>query len=233
MQSIADLDLFELTIGGKDFSLDPDPYMLAAKKRHSWLAKSEYGYVVTDYDAFADLLGNDKQLVFSSDHLVQIMGAEGTEWGRFQLNHMLTKSGADHQRLRSSISKAFMPRSVQTYHDRIRSVVNGLLDEWAPKGSFDFTEFAANFPVAVMLGLLGADPARIAEIKHALEGAAENLSLNRAAFPRASKAFDDLWAFIDRLINERKAKGNPGEPDLLDSVITAETEGKLTDIEVR
>ncbi|CAN7639371.1 hypothetical protein LJR219_005011 [Phenylobacterium sp. LjRoot219] len=48
-------------------------------------------------------------------------------------------------------------------------MVADLLDEWAPKGAFDFVEFAGQFPIRVMFGLIGADPAVIPSIQKSME----------------------------------------------------------------
>ena len=39
--------------------------------------------------------------------------------------------------------------------------ITGLLDEWTPKGAFDFEEFASYFPITVMCRLTGASPEAI------------------------------------------------------------------------
>jgi cytochrome P450 len=44
----------------------------------------------------------------------------------------------------------------------MRQVISRLLDEWAPKGAFDFEEFASHFPITVMCSLIGASPGCVA-----------------------------------------------------------------------
>jgi cytochrome P450 len=61
----------------------------------------------------------------------------------------------------------------------------------------------------------------------------QSFSLDRALFPLIRRAFDDLWEFVDGLVNERKASPNRGEPDLLDAVIAVEGEGKMNPTELR
>ena len=38
----------------------------------------------------------------------------------------------------------------------MRKVIGEVLDEWVPKGRFDFEEFVSYFPITVMCTLLGA-----------------------------------------------------------------------------
>ena len=84
-----------------------------------------------------------------------------------------------------------------------------------------------------MFGLVGVPAARIPEVKDMLEIVGQSFSLDRRIFPQIRQGFDDLWAFVDSVVNDRKARGNPNVPDLLDAVIAAETEGKITPTELR
>jgi len=146
---------------------------------------------------------------------------------------LIARDGADHERMRSAVSRAFLPRAVKTYGDRIRSVVANLLDEWELKERFDFETFASRFPVAVMFGLVGVPPARIPEVKDMLEIVGQSFSLDRRLFPKITQGFDDLWAFVDHIVNGRNNNANPHEPDLLDALIAAEHAGKITPTELR
>ena len=233
MSTVLGLDLYDLPIGEQLFANDPNPHMIAARQRHPWLAKSDFGIVITEYHACDDIMRMDEKLKTPAEHIVQIMGGEGTNWARFQVEGLIARDGADHERMRSAVNKAFSPRAVKTYGDRIRKVVSMLLDEWAPKESFDFEAFAARFPVAVMFGLVGVPPARIPDVEDMLEIVGQSFSLDRRIFPQIRQGFDDLWEFVDGVVNERKAKGNPEGLDLLDAVIAAETEGKITPTELR
>jgi cytochrome P450 len=69
---------------------------------------------------------------------------------------MLNRSGAEHARLRASVSAAFGRSRVKQMRPLMQTTVSALLDEWAPKGTFDFVEFAANFPIRIMFALIGA-----------------------------------------------------------------------------
>jgi cytochrome P450 len=233
MSTVADLDLYELPIGEQSFANDPDPYMIAARRKHSWLAKSAFGIVITDYDACDNIMRLDEKLKTPAAHIVEIMGGHGTNWARFQVEGLIARDGADHERMRSAVSRAFLPRAVKTYGDRIRSVVANLLDEWELKERFDFETFASRFPVAVMFGLVGVPPARIPEVKDMLEIVGQSFSLDRRLFPKITQGFDDLWAFVDHIVNGRNNIANPHEPDLLDALIAAEHEGKITPTELR
>jgi cytochrome P450 len=231
MTRVDQLELARLDVASEAFAADPVPRLEAARATHPWLAVSDAGFVVTDYPAMKDILSMDENVEFSVETIVDLMGARGTGWGHFTLEMMLARSGSEHQRLRGSVAEAFTPRSINRLRPLMRSVVADLLDEWAPKGRFDFAEFAANFPVAVMFRLIGADPALIPQIRSSLEVQGLSYSLNPAMMPQIEASYQHLWDFVDGLIRERGTAGGHG--DLLDDLIGANTSGVLNDIELR
>src|SRR5271165_235313 len=149
MQTVTELALPHLPLGDAAFAVDPMPYIEAARRQHPWLAKCDFGYVVHEYQAIRDLAYMDDKFRPSMDTITEIMGAKGTPWGEFMDNLMLAKTGPEHARIRSSVAASFTPKNINRYRPLMRERVSQLLDEWAPKGAFDFTEFAAHFPITV------------------------------------------------------------------------------------
>jgi cytochrome P450 len=231
MPSVNELELAHLPIETPELAIDPMPYFETARRQHPWLAKSNAGLVVTDYTAMKEILHKDENLRMSSTEIVDLMGARGTGWGRFTEEMMLSKSGADHARLRGSVAQAFSPRSVNRLRPVMKEVVSNLVDEWAPKGAFDFADFAANFPIRVMFGLMGADPALLPDLRASLEVQGSSYSLEPWRMPIIEEAYQVLWRFVDDRINERGTAGGRG--DLLDELIAANTAGALDDEELR
>jgi len=232
MPDVSKLDLYELSLDEQYFADDPDPHMLAALARHPWLARSSFGIVVTERDAVDELLRMDDRLKTPADHIVRIMGGEGTNWARFEHECLIARDGDAHTRIRSAVSRAFTPRAVDGYRERIGSVVSGLLDEWAPRGRFDFEDFASRFPVAVVFGLLGVPQTHLEDVKEWLEILGQSFSLNPALFPQIDGAFNRLWDFAEGLVQQRLAAGCGGDADILDVLIAAETGGSLSRTEV-
>ncbi|MEO8423104.1 MAG: cytochrome P450 [Actinomycetota bacterium] len=65
----------------------------------------------------------------------------------------------DHTRVRSLVSKAFTPRMVEGMRERIRLMMDGLVDDIAGAGEFDLlSALAEPLPVAVIAELLGVPP---------------------------------------------------------------------------
>lgn len=233
MPSVAELELYNLPIGEQIFADDPDPHMIAARHKHSWLARSPFGIVITEYVACGEILLMDDRLKTPAEQVVEIMGGAGTNWARFEVECLIARDGADHDRIRSAVKMAFSPRAVKAYQGRIRDVVSSLLDEWAPKARFDFEDFASRFPVAVMFGLMGVPPARISEVKEWLEIVGQSFSLDRRLFPRIVKGFDELWQFIDGLIKAREVSQIRDPTNLLDELVAAQSSGSISATELR
>ena len=231
MPAISDLELVHLPIASPEFGEDPMPFMAEARARHPWLASSDIGTIVTEYHAIDEIMRRDDKLKMPGEEIAAIMGSEGTGWGDFCVEQMIVGSGERHARLRGSVSAAFGPGSVKRLRPIMRDTIEQLLDDWAPRASFDFTEFAANFPVRVMFALIGTPADKLPEIISSLEihGQSFNLEVEKMGIIEA--AYQVLWRFVDELIEER---GNAGENgDLLDDLIAAEARGDINAKELR
>lgn len=228
---LADLDLGHLPIETPQFAADPTPWLDAARQRHPWLAHSNLGPVLTSYRAIDAIMRMDHALKMPGAEIAALMGAQGTGWGDFAQDMMLVRDAAEHQRLRSAVSAAFGPASVKRMRPVMVKTISRLLDEWIPKGAFDFAEFAANFPVRIMFALIGGDVAKLPAIISSLEVQGSSFNMIVEDMPKIEAAYQVLWRFADELIAERGPEGAEG--DLLDDLITANTRGELSDKELR
>ena len=233
MQLVSDLDLPELPIEGAEFSADPMRFLEPARQKHPWLAKFSKGYVVHGYEATKELLYMDKKMGPHFSGLIEYYGAEDTDWARFMGDQMATISGPRHDRLRASVAAAFTPRHANRTRPLMRKVISDLLDEWAPKGAFDFADFASYFPITVMCGLLGVPSGPVREIRDALDLQMACMTMNRDIFPAILEAYGMLRDFAAGLIAEREASAALDEDQLLDALIASKNAGKLSDDELR
>jgi cytochrome P450 len=231
MALISELDLPHLPITSVELGNDPCPFFAAARSRHEWLASSDLGFVVTSYRAIDELLRLDSKLKMPGEEIVRIMGAEGTGWGQFAVDQMLVSGGERHSRLRGSVKSAFAPANVRTLRPIMRETISRILDEWAPKETFDFTKFAAEFPVRVMFALIGAPIDRLTDIAHCLEIHGESFNLEVEKMGVIEEAYQTLWRFVDDLVMAR-ADGTE-KKNLLDEMIDANRSGALSDVELR
>lgn len=228
---IGELNLMDLPIEDRAFGVDPEPWFRQAREQHPWLAKFSHGYLVHGHHEIRDLIQMDDKLHIATDDVVEIMGATDTPWGDFMKALLISRHGADHKRMRDALKPFFKPRRIAAHVDLIREVVSTLLDDWAPKGEFDFTEFASNFPVAVMFGLIGADLADLPKIKWALEVQGLSYSLDPSLLPEMEKAHAMMMAFNSDLVAKRRASGEERD-DLLQELVKAEDKGILSHQEV-
>ena len=222
-----------LPIDTPEFSADPDPFHIAAMRDHPWLGRFTQGYAVYGYEASAELMADDENLVPGLGPIVDFYGMRGTMWGRFMEEMLLSATGEIHTRLRASVQHAFTPRRANQVRPMMQQAIGDLLDEWAPKGAFDFAEFAAFFPITVMFGLLGVPTGPIDRIRHAIEGHVASLAIDMASKPGMLIAWEELWQFADTLIKDREESGLVEEESMLDSLIASKNAGQLDDVELR
>jgi cytochrome P450 len=234
MQQAADLDLPYLTMEEDAFAVDPFPHFAAARAQHPWLARWTLGYVVTDYRAMRDLFAREDRMRMMYDDIVAIMDAKGTPWGDFQERHMLSMEGAHHKRVRDVLAPSFTPRQANQHRPLMQQTITELLDEWAPKGAFDFEEFASYFPITVMCRLIGASPDVIPGLRSAMEAIGLSTSMDKRWLPAMQEGVVTMERFVDGLIADRRANPRTGEDaDLLDLLLQAQAaQGQLSDREL-
>jgi len=230
MPTINDLELESMPIASAEFGYDPMPWFNKARETHGWLAASDIGFVVTCYRAIDDILRLDDKLKMPGQEIVDIMGAHGTGWGDFAVDQMLVAEGERHSRLRGAVRSAFTPKAVKAIRPLMRETVSQILDEWATKGAFDFTDFAAQFPVRVMFALLGTSIERLPAVIKDLEIHGESFNLEVENMPVIEAGYQRLWSFVDDLVQERRAESAKG--DLLDTMIAAADSGQFSEKEL-
>jgi cytochrome P450 len=228
MQLLTELALPKLAMEDPKFAEDPFSQFTAARREHPWLAKSTFGYVVTEYAAIKDLLGLDDRLRTAHAGVVDLMSARGSRWGRFQLEQINARSGDNHKRLRDILVPMFTPRAANQHRWLMREVVAGLLDEWAPKGAFDFEEFASYFPITVMCSLIGASAEVIPQLRSSLEALGLSFNLIPDHLPALEHGVEVLETFVTQLVADRRSGQRlTAQPDLLDALILAHDAGSL------
>lgn len=234
MPLATELDLPHLAVDQDWFARDPYPHFAAAREQHPWLAVSPFGYVLNDYRAIREFFHDESKYAPPYGGIIEVMKAQGTRWGHFQANHMLAISGEQHHRLRQILAPAFTPRQANRARGIMREVIAELLDEWLPKRSFDFEEFASYFPITVMCRLIGASPDTIPPIRASLEALGLSVCMDPAFLPQLEDATVVLEDFVDQFVADRRSgKRMSEEEDLLDAMLAAQEEGGLSDAELQ
>lgn len=146
---------------------------------------------------------------------------------------MLQLDPPDHTRLRSLVSKAFTPKSVETLKPRIQAIADALLKEVQPSESFDLMPaFAIPLPVMVIAEMLGVDSKDREQFKAwstDLTSGIEASSSDEMQTRRVA-ASADLWAYFQRIVEERR---HTPRDDLVSALLAVEAEGdRLTEEEL-
>jgi cytochrome P450 len=191
-------------------------------------------WLVTTHDAISEILANEDTL-FSKDSRNFPALHDGTippDWPMRPLiegDHLLTKDGADHRRLRSLIGRAFTAGRVRRLAPRIRALADELLEKTAAQGErADLVRhFTEPLPVAVISELFGVPPEERARVREwALQVIAHDLGPEEAA-----RMWAELLAFLAGHIERRRR--DPRD-DLTTALIRAQDEDgdRLSDNEM-
>ncbi|MFB4270375.1 cytochrome P450 [Nonomuraea sp. GTA35] len=195
-------------------------------KVHAWM--------VTSYESVNEVLANDGTL-YSKSHLNCPAMHDGTippDWPLRQLvqgDHLLTKDGDDHRRLRGLINRAFTPARVASMAPRIQEITDGLLDGLAGEGEVvDLVRhFSEPLPIAVICELFGVPEAE----RYQLREWTNVLLFHTAGPEEAAAAAQAMLAYLAAFIERKRAE--PGD-DLTSGLIQAQEDDgdRLSDNEM-
>lgn len=138
---------------------------------------------------------------------------------------MLLRDPPDHTRLRRLVNAAFTPRAVMSYASRVEEIARELLQPALRDGGMDLiAAFAFPLPVIViaeMLGVPAEDRGKFRTWSNAM-AAALDAEWNEEIDRRAAQATGEIWEYLTRVIEQRRA--NPGS-DLLSALIEVRDQG--------
>ncbi|MBF6175763.1 cytochrome P450 family protein [Nocardia blacklockiae] len=131
------------------------------------------GYLALTHDAVREILAGDN-VTFARDPRHWPALHDGTippDWplrAVVQGEHLSTKDGRDHRRLRALISKAFTPGRVRALEPRVQQIVDELLDDVVAAGDgVDLVPaFTEALPMAVICELFGVPEPDRARLRH-------------------------------------------------------------------
>lgn len=212
-----------------------DPYPIYAMLRNRdpvhWSSLSS-AWVVSRYQDIDAILRDHRRFSNDFEHRTISRRRQG------QLNPAVDKSMlfvdlSDHTHLRSLVSKAFTPKTIETMESWVRQIMSDLLDQIADPTSFDLMQAIADpLPVIVIAELIGVPPEDRAQFKVWSDQRARTLEPTITARERemASEAGKALTEYFLGIINERRA--NPRD-DLISALVAVEEAGdKLSEDEM-
>ncbi|MFE9322730.1 hypothetical protein ACIHDR_22010 [Nocardia sp. NPDC052278] len=119
-----------------------------------------------------------------------------------QGDHLSTKDGEDHRRLRGLVGKGFSPRRVQAMQPRIQELIDGLLDEVIAAGDgVDLVPaFTDALPMAVIAELFGVPAADRPRLRKWTSTLLAHTTLPEVAFATQN----ELGAFLHELVQRQQ-----------------------------
>jgi cytochrome P450 len=228
----AGFDLEKLTA---EFYVNPYPTYRALRENEPVKRMPNGSYVLTRYDDLVTAYKNTK--AFSSDKKREFLPKYGNSLlYEHHTTSLVFNDPPAHTRVRRLIMGALSPRAIAEMESDLIALVDRLLDSMAANGRFELIgDFASAIPVEVIGNLLDVphderEPLR--DWSLAILGALEPV-LTPEQFARGNTAVKDFLAYLERLVERRRAKpGNP-ERDVLTRLIQGEANGeRLTEKEL-
>ena len=217
----ADFDLEKLT---GEFYADPYPTYRALREHAPVKLLPNGSYFLTRYDDLVSAYKNTR--LFSSDKKKEFAPKYGASLlYEHHTTSLVFNDPPAHTRVRRLIMGALSPRAIAQMEPDLIALVDRLLDGIAAKGSFELIEdFASAIPVQVIGNLLDVpmderEPLR--DWSLAILGALEPV-ISAEAFARGNRAVKDFLAYLEILVDRRRAKPGDPERDVLTRLIQGE-----------
>ncbi len=161
----------------------------------------------------------DYRKVFDADQIPEMRGSQTMQMVN---NHLLTKDGEDHRRLRSLVTQAFTPRRISNMRPRIQAIADALLDQVEKNGQMDLVDsYAFPLPITVIAELLGIP----AGDRNTFRGWSDTFvrpALDEEAQAKFMQMAMSFVAYLSNLFKERQK--NPKD-DLVSALLQAEEAG--------
>jgi cytochrome P450 len=197
---------------------------LVAALRQAPIALGPFGPEVLSYDLARTVL-RDSRFQIPPGYILAVQGiTSGPLWDKVG-NSLLGMEGAEHQRVRSVVARAFTPRAVERLHATIVDVLDEIVEPISRRGHCDVvTDIARPYPVPVICALLGAprqDWQRFALWTDKIFKAF-SFPFTVDEVPEVLRAWGELDDYVDDMIALRR---NTLTDDLLSDLIRAEHDG--------
>jgi cytochrome P450 len=144
--------------------------------------------------------------------------------GPFMGRTILAMDGNEHRTYRSLVAAAFRASNLEHWAGEVISpMVNGLLDEIAPKGKADLVEeLTARFPVQVIGAIMGVP----LEDSDQFQVWADEINFGPRDPKRSKAASDAMTRYLEPIVADRRQHPTG---DLLSELVTAEIDGHRLD----
>src|SRR4030081_1713277 len=219
-----------------EFYANPYPTYRALREYQPVKLLPNGSYFLTRYDDLVSIYKSTK--LFSSDKKKEFAPKYGDSLlYEHHTTSLVFNDPPAHTRVRRLIMGALSPRAIAEMEPDLIALVDRLLDGLAAKGHVEMIgDFASAIPIQVIGNLLDVpmeerEPLR--DWSLAILGALEPV-MGPEVFARGNQAVKDFLAYLEILVERRRAKpGNP-DRDVLTRLIQGEDNGeRLTSKELR
>jgi cytochrome P450 len=226
------------------FSHKHNPYPLYARLREQGpLSQVSWGggemWLITTYDDAIAVL-KDPRFTLERAKIETVEGesrATGESISRYvplaSQRHLLNTDPPDHTRLRTLVSKAFMPRMIEQLRPRIQQITDELLDAVQAQGQMDLiTDFAFPLPMTVISEMLGIPEEQRKPFRAWTQAIIQGQSAASSPVQKedqmvAGKAAEDAFiGYIKTLLSE---KSRHPDDSLSSRLVCAEEQGDTLD----
>ncbi len=187
------------------------------------IALGPHGPELLSYELVRSVL-RDHRFVTPAGLGLEMQGiTSGRLWDRV-VRSILSLDGAEHQRLRRLVSKAFTPRSVMRLDTTIVDVITDLVEPHTAEGGCDVVaDIARKYPIPIICALLGAPHHDWQLFSDWADDIFKLFSWNVVNDePDITAAFEELDAYIDGMVARRR---DALTDDLISELIRAEDDG--------
>jgi cytochrome P450 len=210
-----------------EFWQDPYPIWKEARTRCRTARTARGEPIVLQAEDFDTVLGGAEFGNLGLDSLRRLGIKDGPfyEWRGLTLG---ANDGEVHERLRSSVARAFVPRRVEAMRARLYDRARSILDAATETGRLDaVSDYADGLPLWLVCQFLGLPERDYSDIAVFLVGTEEGFAdpMTRERRARAEEGIVGLYAYVEELIHHGLAR--PRE-DLVSDLMLAEAEGRLS-----
>lgn len=191
----------------------------------------ERGFVLSAYDDIRAVLRHPE--VLSDERAADIfdVGPTGASFSAMMRRQILYLPPADHDRVRSLISRHFTPRAVERFRRAAEVEVEALLDAARARGKLELVaDLAYPLPIAVICRLMGiprSDVPRFLDWSHAFARRGDVTCLSEEVIARGEQAVAGFREYFLELARDRRTRPRD---DLLTLIASARDErGPLGD----
>jgi cytochrome P450 len=210
-----------------DPAFDVTSEVVHSARDDDWYVETSYGWAVLRYAEASSLL-TDRRFRQGNARWPEQNGVEAGPFHAWWQRVLLSLEGDDHARLRRLLMPAFRRRAIEAMQPAFRSLADGLVDAFAPRGEVEFiAEFAEPYSARILCLLLGLPDHEWPQVAHWADDLGKSFGIRvKEDLPRIEAALAGLSGYVEAVVDDRS---RAPRDDLVTTLLQAqESEGRLT-----